>query len=259
MAIKNSIHWMWSSRWFKEDMQIARIRLEELRKGLRFHLGYVLGMSEEGLSGGSQLHVVNYGGQIAGILDWDGTSDMAWGYDALDLFGVSMKEGKLRIVTYRLVPERETAVRLCLSVNEQGMTKEGFMGETISLSAVMMVMDDRYLGDPIALFTDCIVPALRTDTNYECVTDYPRRLDEADRYGAIAVEHLFPTLMEDAKGDVKRLTELSMLLNHAIAVAYRTSDVEMVHVYDKLWLEVDNYAATQLSDKEYGYYYQITD
>lgn len=93
---------------------------------------------------------------------------------------------------------------------------------------------------------------------YETMTTFWSDFTIADAFGIDAVKDTFNRAFNEWKSDYKYLTELVMVLNWKIWQHYEKNE-PLARVYNKLWMQADEYACENLHGEEATYFFRTTD
>ena len=94
--------------------------------------------------------------------------------------------------------------------------------------------------------------------DYPYKTTFFQDFSIADRFGLSAVEDTYKRAFEEWKSNVVYITELVIVLNHKIWQHYQKND-DLAKLYNKLWMECDEWCANNLKGDDIKYYYRTTD
>ena len=94
--------------------------------------------------------------------------------------------------------------------------------------------------------------------DYPYKTTFFQDFSIADRFGLSAVEDTYKRAFEEWKSNVVYITELVIVLNHKIWQHYEKNK-PLAELYNKLWMECDEWCATNLKGDDIKYYYRTID
>ena len=95
-------------------------------------------------------------------------------------------------------------------------------------------------------------------TGYEPITTFYTDFSIADKFGVKAIQDTFKRSFNGWKHDYHYISELSMVLNWKIWRWHETND-EYAQLYNRLWLQLDEWCVENLKDEALDYYYKTTD
>lgn len=93
---------------------------------------------------------------------------------------------------------------------------------------------------------------------YECKTTFWDDFSIAEKFGEMAIEDTYNRAFNEWKDNVVYITELVLVLNHKIWYYYE-KNTQLASLYNKLWIELDEWCYDNLKGKDLDYYYSITD
>lgn len=99
---------------------------------------------------------------------------------------------------------------------------------------------------------------IEAETGYKPKTTFWIDFSIADKFGPEAVQDTFNRAFPEWRDKIVYLTELSLVLNHKIWQWHGVNET-LAKLYDKLWKEVDQYAADNLGARDCEYYFGIID
>ncbi len=94
-------------------------------------------------------------------------------------------------------------------------------------------------------------------TGYKPITTFYEDFSIADMFGLDAIKDTYNRAFEEWKSDYKYVTELIMALNWKIWEHYEKNDA-YAELYNKLWLQADEWANENLVGDAYRYYWCTT-
>ena len=94
-------------------------------------------------------------------------------------------------------------------------------------------------------------------TGYKPITTFYEDFSIADMFGLDAIKDTYNRAFEEWKSDYKYVTELIMALNWKIWEHYEKNDA-YAELYNKLWLQADEWANENLDGDAYHYYWCTT-
>lgn len=95
-------------------------------------------------------------------------------------------------------------------------------------------------------------------TGYKPITTFYMDFSIADKFGTNAIKETYNRTFQEWRFDYRYITELAMVLNWKIWRWYEKNE-EYAKLYNKLWLQLDEWCIDNLKDKELEYYYKTTD
>lgn len=95
--------------------------------------------------------------------------------------------------------------------------------------------------------------------NYTCITTFWDDFTIADHFGTREVQDTFDTALNEWKHDYKYITELAIVTNHKAWQHYHQKNTQLSDLYSELYHKVRQFAAKNMSKKEFNYFYRITD
>ena len=101
--------------------------------------------------------------------------------------------------------------------------------------------------------------AMANEIGYKPKTTFWQDFSIADRFGEKAIKDTYKRAFEEWKDNYEYLTELVLVLNHKIYEHHGRKELTLARLYNKLWMETDDYAVNNLKGDELSYYYQTTD
>lgn len=105
---------------------------------------------------------------------------------------------------------------------------------------------------------------IERDTGYKPLTSYYDDLTKMEKYRQVGVKTQFDIIFQKERkacenGNVKGMTELSLITNWRMWNLYKKKDIELSRFYESLWRKVDKYCLDNFKDKNLDYYLDITD
>lgn len=99
-----------------------------------------------------------------------------------------------------------------------------------------------------------------TMTGYVAKTTFWLDFSIAERFGEKAIRRTFDGFMTSFGDNYEFMTELALTTNHKLNLHFK-SNKELAKIYEKLWVEVDNYVFEHFKDNEkaLSYYLHTTD
>ena len=95
--------------------------------------------------------------------------------------------------------------------------------------------------------------------NYTCITTFWDDFTIADHFGLQAVRDTFDTAINEWKDNYKYITELAIVTNHKAWMHYHDKNKQLSDLYSELYHEVRHFAAENMNENEFKYFYKITD
>ena len=97
------------------------------------------------------------------------------------------------------------------------------------------------------------------ELGYTPKTTFWQDFSIADKFGASAVKDTYRRAFRDWKSNYIYLTELVLVLNHKCWRHYDHGNTELSELYSDLYYKCKDYAETHLKEKEFDYYFSVTD
>lgn len=101
-------------------------------------------------------------------------------------------------------------------------------------------------------------PLFRLENGYESQTTFLTDFMIAERFGINAVKDTFKRAFNEWKKNVVYLTELAIVTNLLAWRSYE-KDMSLCKEYSSMYDAVNDYAVNNLTNDEYGYFFQWTD
>lgn len=97
-------------------------------------------------------------------------------------------------------------------------------------------------------------------TGYTQKTTFWLDFSIAESFGENAIRETFDNSIKSFGDNHEYMTELALTTNHKIAVFHK-SNMDIAKLYEKLWIEIDNYMFEHFNDnqKAIQYYLETTD
>ena len=96
-------------------------------------------------------------------------------------------------------------------------------------------------------------------TGYSPITNWWDTFTEAEEDSIITIDNTFNRLLNIAKNDYKKLTELVMITNWKLWQHHHFGNEELSMFYQKLYEEADVYACNHLKGDELLYFFRTVD
>ena len=105
---------------------------------------------------------------------------------------------------------------------------------------------------------------IERDTGYKPITTFYEDLTKAEKFRQVGVKTQFDEIFHNERkaceqGDVKRMTELSLVTNWKMWDCYKKTDLELSALYELLWRKVDKFCLDNFKGKDLSYYLNTTD
>lgn len=90
-------------------------------------------------------------------------------------------------------------------------------------------------------------------------TTFPQDFRIAEVFGALAMKDTFKRCFDEWKGNIKYMTELTIVTNNLMWDRYNSGSIALSKLYESFWKRCDEWCCTNFKGDDLEYFLAVTD